>query len=419
MKQVVARLVFALAVLGLVASGSFAQDPDVPMLLNYQGQLKDSSGTPENGTFSMTFKFFDSATGGTQLPTSLPWSETQNVAVIDGQFNVLLGSVAALPHDLFEGGPVDVNGPLRFLEVSVSGEILAPRRRIGSAAFAINPRRNFSRAFEAAEAISVSGSPVPVFVADGQLENLLSVDQVSGGGWRFGDNAANATKIAQGFRPNQDIAFNAIRMLLSKTGSPVDSVSVTVVDDNGGEPGNNIIAASALASTSLTETLVERSLILSSTVTVLAGTDYWVVAARTGALDANNYYNTTDIRQSSPVYSNGYAAYLRNGVWTHPGDDWDISLKLDWAYQAGTVYASDAANPFRDRFTGLALTSASAPGDSIELSLLGITDGFGSLTTGMTYYVQNGGGVGLVPGDASVPVGLAVSSGEILVGSNH
>ncbi len=110
---------------------------DVPMLLNYQGRLTDPSGNPKNGTFTMQFAVYDAETGGNQLPTGTPWSETQSVTVTNGVFNVLLGSATALPATLFQGGPSDASGPLRFLEVTVSGEVLTPRRRIVSAAYAL------------------------------------------------------------------------------------------------------------------------------------------------------------------------------------------------------------------------------------------------------------------------------------------
>lgn len=110
---------------------------DAPNLLNYQGRLAGSGGSPQNGTFTMVFKVYDAVTGGSQLPTGSPWTETQSVTVTDGSFNVLLGSVTALPANLFDGGPSDAAGPLRFLDVTVSGEALAPRKRIVSAAYSI------------------------------------------------------------------------------------------------------------------------------------------------------------------------------------------------------------------------------------------------------------------------------------------
>ena len=49
----------------------------------------------------------------------------------------LLGSVTPFPADLFTSGQTDAYGPVRFLEVTVSGETLSPNIRIVSAAWAI------------------------------------------------------------------------------------------------------------------------------------------------------------------------------------------------------------------------------------------------------------------------------------------
>jgi hypothetical protein len=82
---------FAAVVIALVLTAPTLAD--APNLLNYQGRLTDPSGNPKNGTFSMQFAVFDAESGGNQLPTGSPWSETQNVSVTNGVFNVLLGSV--------------------------------------------------------------------------------------------------------------------------------------------------------------------------------------------------------------------------------------------------------------------------------------------------------------------------------------
>jgi hypothetical protein len=52
-----------------------------PQLLNYQGRSTDPSGNPKNGTFTMQFAVYDAETGGSQLPSGSPWSETQSVTM--------------------------------------------------------------------------------------------------------------------------------------------------------------------------------------------------------------------------------------------------------------------------------------------------------------------------------------------------
>jgi len=135
MTEIRSLAVKALAVWMLLTGPAWGQ---VPNLLNYQGRLTDPSGNPSNGTFNMGFAMYDALSGGNALPSGTPWTETQSVSVTDGSFNVLLGSVTALPSNLFQGGPSDSAGPLRFLQVTVDGEALTPRRRIVSAAYVLS-----------------------------------------------------------------------------------------------------------------------------------------------------------------------------------------------------------------------------------------------------------------------------------------
>jgi len=55
---------------------------DVTASINYQGKLTDNASEPLSGTYTMTFRLYDVATGGTALDT-----DTQSVEVTDGLFN--------------------------------------------------------------------------------------------------------------------------------------------------------------------------------------------------------------------------------------------------------------------------------------------------------------------------------------------
>jgi len=125
------------ACLGLVAE-TIAATP--PGLANYQGVLRDASGRPLTGTYSMVIRFYDAEAGGNEiLVDSHP-----AVTVSAGLFNVVLG-----------GGTVtDGSGPnsygflpkvfgdytVVYLELAINGEILAPRTRMLSAAYAMNAK---------------------------------------------------------------------------------------------------------------------------------------------------------------------------------------------------------------------------------------------------------------------------------------
>jgi hypothetical protein len=102
-----------------------AQSAAAPELINVQGKLSDASGIPISGQAQMTFVIFDAETDGNEL-----WREGPlNVTLTRGIYNVLLGSTAALPATIFKSGSV------RYLEVTINGETLAPRQRIASAAY--------------------------------------------------------------------------------------------------------------------------------------------------------------------------------------------------------------------------------------------------------------------------------------------
>jgi hypothetical protein len=74
----------------------------VPHKINYQGVLKDSSGSPVTGNIDMTFAIYNGATGGT--PTTALWFETHSgVTVEAGLYNVRLGSLKPIDPATFEG----------------------------------------------------------------------------------------------------------------------------------------------------------------------------------------------------------------------------------------------------------------------------------------------------------------------------
>ncbi len=85
-----------------------------PSLVNFQGQLRDSTGAVVSpGTKSFTFRLYDSFTGGTNL-----WEEDQTLTIGDnGLFVAALGVNTPLT-------AAEFNGPIRFLEIEVESNIL-------------------------------------------------------------------------------------------------------------------------------------------------------------------------------------------------------------------------------------------------------------------------------------------------------
>lgn len=117
-------ILFVILFLSILYYPFSAASAAVPRLINYQGRLTDTSGNPLTGSYALTFRIYDAETAGNLL-----WEETQSGVVIQkGVFSVLLGSVKSL--NLAFDKPY-------FLEIKVGSEVMSPRQRITSAAYAI------------------------------------------------------------------------------------------------------------------------------------------------------------------------------------------------------------------------------------------------------------------------------------------
>jgi len=115
----------SLIVLVFLASLSLA---GIPKLINYQGMLTDNSGTPLNGTYSITFKIYNDPSAGTKK-----WEETQpSVSVTNGLFNVILGNITPLDLDFSEN---------YWLDITVSGETMPTRLKFTSVGYAYRAER--------------------------------------------------------------------------------------------------------------------------------------------------------------------------------------------------------------------------------------------------------------------------------------
>ena len=140
--------------IALILMGVCIINAQVPQLINYQGVLSDAAGNKINGSRSIQFSIYNSATGGTAL-----WYETQPVVVTDGWFNVLLGSVTAVPYTVF-------NGSDKFLSLKVGTDPeMTPRKRLVSVGYS----------FRAYDADKVDGKDASTFI-----EKVNSVTPLNG-----------------------------------------------------------------------------------------------------------------------------------------------------------------------------------------------------------------------------------------------
>ena len=119
------------------APASVAQNPlavtsgsaTVPLVMNYQGTLRDIGGNLLSGTYVMTFRIYNAVDD--PVASALWTEEHTGVVVRDGLFNVVLGDITAISPTMFDS-------PNRFIGVEVAGTgELAPRQRFASVPYAI------------------------------------------------------------------------------------------------------------------------------------------------------------------------------------------------------------------------------------------------------------------------------------------
>lgn len=136
---------------------------DVPLFINYQGKVADSTGLPIGATGSVSaptaapvnrkviFRIYDASTGGNRL-----WTEEQTATISLGVFSVLLGNginptgtASAESHPALDTIFTPSNASSRFLEIMVdngdntingSDVPISPRQQITSTAFALHAK---------------------------------------------------------------------------------------------------------------------------------------------------------------------------------------------------------------------------------------------------------------------------------------
>lgn len=196
-------------------------DAAVPSSITYQGKLTDTAGNPvPDGSRAMTFRLYDSQSGGTLL-----WnSGAMNVVTTGGVFSSALGASPTPPltASVFASGNV-------WLEVQIGTEAPLPRVKLHSAPYALRA--------EVAESVPDS-SITSAKIADGTItfadigQNSASANQVI---------KRNSTNTAWVAAPDNDTTYSA------GTGLSLDgttfSLNTSYVDQNywsqGGNSGTN------------------------------------------------------------------------------------------------------------------------------------------------------------------------------------
>ncbi|PJE66598.1 hypothetical protein COU93_03470, partial [Candidatus Shapirobacteria bacterium CG10_big_fil_rev_8_21_14_0_10_36_6] len=114
---------------------STASSPTIgSRILSFQGRLTDSSDNPIISETGITFKLYNSGTGGTELYTSGTGNSQTVLPDENGIFNTVIGKShgSTIPSSVFtENSEV-------WLEISTDSETMTPRQQIATVAYALN-----------------------------------------------------------------------------------------------------------------------------------------------------------------------------------------------------------------------------------------------------------------------------------------
>ncbi len=241
-------------VVALVAlAGGPARATEVPGTLSFTARLvDDKSDAPSSGTHSVVFALFDAESAGHSV-----WNETHSVTVADdGLMFVELGDTTTLDSHVLDGSD-------RWLEITVDGNVMAPRIVLDSVPYAVR-----STAASNADAVGGktvdqlepkitgscnTGQHVQNIGADGAIEcasdstatgDITAV--LAGNGLTGGATAGEATVSLMTCATNQILKFNGAGWVCAADN---DSGDITAVTAGSGLMGGGTSGAVTLAMT--------------------------------------------------------------------------------------------------------------------------------------------------------------------------
>ena len=248
----------------LLCLAQSALHADVPLFINYQGKVADSTGLPigASGTAAapvaapvnrkVIFRVFDAATGGTRL-----WTEEQTATISLGVFSVLLGNgITATGTASTEGRPAldtvftPSTATSRFLEITVdngdnainaSDVPISPRQQITSTAFALHAKVADGIASSTDLTISpLSGTASNYglgWYGTGRLFDSVAVDGpvlYGNSGGALGSSASGTKKTALLWNAGGQVGIGA-------TGSFAASNKLTLQGDDAATPAQQLV----------------------------------------------------------------------------------------------------------------------------------------------------------------------------------
>jgi hypothetical protein len=250
-----------------------------PTVISYQGTLSNNLGEPLSGSIGLTFRFYNTLSGGTAL-----WTEDHTgvnaVPVSNGLFQVLLGSLVPLPGDLWSSNPAV------YLGVQVEGDSseLAPREVVSSVPYALQTANLVIPDEGVTTPKILDGAVTAAKLADGAVTSL-----------KIADGAATDTKIADGAVGIAKIADGAV-----VTAKIADGGATTAKIADGAATNAKIAPSFFYGATSSAVTITTTaSTVLSLPVTFSSASTYLIIVRLETVHDQGNARITTSLRDES------------------------------------------------------------------------------------------------------------------------
>lgn len=349
----------------------------IPQTINFQGVLKDASGNiVTNGDYNLTFKLYETETGGSPL-----WTETKLLNVVNGIFSTQLGSVTpiALPFDnaywlgVTIGGGTEMSPRIKLSSVPYSfmsqnvpdGSITARKIANGEIVKSVNGLKD-SIALVAGSNVTItpSGNNITISAAGGGGGG--TVTQVNTGAGLTGgpitttgtisiandgittamlqNNSVTTDKISDGTIATTDLSDNSVT-----SAKIVDGTIVTSDLANNSVTSDKIIDGTIKA-TDIGNTQIVKSinslkdsinLVAGSNVTIIPSGNNLTISAAGGGGGTVTQVNTGAGLTGGPITTTGTISIANDGITTAMLQN--NSVTTDKIVD-GTITATDIAN---------------------------------------------------------------------------
>lgn len=248
---------------------------------------------------------------------------------------------------------------------------------------------------------------------------------------RYGDGSTTVRKTNKSGATNQGLGYNAnvqakaqsvlgadvngnvnaVLLKLTKFGNPTDNLTIEI---RSGSQVGTLLASSTIAGTSAPATPTEVIFTMNATVTMTAGTTYFIVMTRSGGWSASDYYQI--VSNGANPYANGTLSERDATTWTDQAG-WDAYFELQDVDLATNVLKSSAINATRaNKVVGIA-TAAISAGVAGEVQTSGlITNVAWNWTPSAILYLSDTEGlISQTAGTSSKTIGKAISATQIVV----